>query len=145
MKITFEGEFLSHLIAEAALFVAAFKEGAGLTVASPSPDEAPAEPKKTRRSPKAKADDTDTTEKPKRTRKAAEPKAEEKPKRTRKAKPAEDEGITDEDMSKAASTLAESHGPNVVTDLLAQFEVGDVSDIEQAERQEFLDIAMADD
>jgi len=78
-------------------------------------------------------------EKPKRSRKAkpeAADEAEEKPKRKRKAK---DKGIPDLEMTKAASAAAEVLTAAGVMELLEQFGVTAVGDIEQDNRREFLD------
>ncbi len=70
---------------------------------------------------------------------AASSSEEDKPKRTRRTKKAADDELKDMDLSKAASGLADATNPKVVLDLLEEFGVTKVGELEGDARREFLD------
>ena len=59
--------------------------------------------------------------------------------RSKKAEPVSDE-ITDADLAKAASHGAEEIGPKLVTEILEQFGVGNVAELKDDQRKEFIDL-----
>lgn len=67
----------------------------------------------------------------------------EKPAR-RKRKKKEDDGISDADVAKAASEGAQKLTPKVVSEILEEFGVGNVAELDQAQRREFMDILVAE-
>ena len=72
-------------------------------------------------------------------------KAEVKKRRNKRKKSQEKEApvsdeITDADLAKAASNGAEEIGPKLVTEILEQFGVGNVSELKGDQRKEFIDL-----
>jgi len=80
----------------------------------------------------------------------SEPECKPEPVRRRRRAVPEEEGITDQDLTKAASQTAEylsqhdKDGPAEVMELMEEFGVTNVKDIPQAQRQEFLNFLKAD-
>ena len=65
--------------------------------------------------------------------------ADDKPAKAKKAKPKKKSKIKDADLTKAASVAATAITPVVVKEIITEYGVTDVADIEDAQRQDFLD------
>ena len=127
MKVTFKGENTAALVWEIGVFLDEL-EKYGSTGETPAPV-------------KVKED------KPKGRRKAApekqeEPEAKPSSRRKGRAEPVEKEegGITDADLSKAASEAAMAVPPDAVKEIISQFGVEDMRKLDQGQRREFLDL-----
>ena len=92
-------------------------------------------PKRGRGRPKKKAEDDAKEEKPKRGRgrpkKEPEPEPEPEP---------EEEGISDEDLMLAVNDAREEIGADVIMEILEEFGVASVDELDQEQREEFIEI-----
>ena len=136
--VTQIGDFLS--IKDVSSFMSSYYEGRGETPGD-AKEAAPTEdkPKRTRGKRGAKnAVDPEDAE----NAGADGAKTDEKPKRRRKAKSKSDtDDVKDVDLVKMASTLADASNPGVVSDMLEEFGVSKVHELDGEARREFLTAA----
>tara|TARA_R110000787_G_scaffold97868_3_gene201604 strand:- start:4574 stop:5002 length:429 start_codon:yes stop_codon:yes gene_type:complete len=136
MKISFEGE-VADVVTEVIAFLTYIAAEAVVTD-QPIPDIEPEEKPKRRDRPRKEEPVAETSSQDP----EAEPVEEEKPTRRRgrpKTNGAAAPDISDADVAKAASQAASRITPKAVTAVLEEFGVGTVNDLDQAQRQEFMD------
>ncbi len=152
MKITFEGETLQHVVASIGDFLNELTSHPSLSEGVDPPPAA--NPTKRRRGRKTTSEPTEpassSDEKPepttrRRRARKTDTSAQDAPAkgRTRRrasaASPSDD--LKDTDLSKAASALADATNPKVVLDLLQDFRVSKVGELEGDARREFVKAA----
>ncbi len=165
MRISFEGKDLLVIVQEMNEFLGAYqglmsttpdvveekpdptkkqRRGRGKAKSTPTidtPTEETPEPTKTRRGRAAPAETTSSS--PRRGRKAVaasappEGSASARGRRGKTSAPSTSD-IKDADLIKACSTLAQATSPTIVTNLLEEFKVNQVSELEGDARREFL-------
>ncbi len=146
MKITFEGKSIYEVMDAVNNFLndiyAGVKKNEAEKPAEAPAEDPPAEEPKPKKRTRAKAADkkgekADDAPEPRRRRSAKVAEAKDPP----ADDPPEDDGgdeITDEDVMKAASEAAKDITPKVVMEILEQFGVVNVGDLDQAQRRKFI-------